>query len=402
MKIAFFHNLPSGGAKRALYEWTRRLSISHSIDVYTLSTADHDFCDIRPFVQNYHVHDFVPLSSFRTPFGRLNQVQRWRDLGELEKLNQQIASQINVGGYDVVFVHTCMYSFIPALLRYIEIPSVYYLHEPFGAGFYRTFERPYISKSKRRELVDRFDPFIWLYQHRLRLLQERSVRKTKLLLSNSQFTRECIRSEFGVDAPFSPYGVNMDGFQPVPGSARENFVVSVGEMSPRKGFDFVVESLGKIPATQRPPLKLACNTINKDELEYIKNLAEQNGVNIEILTNLGVAELRLLYTKAQLCVYAPVREPFGLVPLEAMACGTPVIGVHEGGVPESVVDQYTGLVVERDSSKFGAAVQYMLENKSLIDSYGCNGREHVIQNWSWEKSVSILTSHLEMCAGGTR
>lgn len=398
MRIAVYHNLPSGGGKRALFEWTRRMADTHTIDVFSLSTADHDFCDLHPYARQYKVHEFAPRNLFKTPFGRLNQLQRWRDLGDLENLNRLIAGEINAGEYDILFANTCKFTFIPSLLQFIEIPSVYYLHEPFGIGFYRDFERPYISKSKGREFVNRFDPFIWLYQHRLRVLQERSVQKTKLLLSNSQFTRERIWSEFEVDAPFSPLGVDIDSFQPIHGSVRENFVVSVGEMSPRKGFDFVVESLGQIPADKRPALKLACNAINNDELGYIKLLAKDNGVDLEILTRLGINKLRLLYNRAQLCVYAPVTEPFGLVPLEAMACGIPVVGVQEGGVPESVVHQYTGLVVERDASKFGAAVQYLLENKNLIESYGRNGREHVIQNWTWDKSVSILTSYLEKCA----
>ncbi len=395
MRIALYHNLPSGGAKRAVFEWVQRMANIHTIDVYSLSTADHAFCDIHPFVSQYKVYEFSPLGLFKSPLGRLNQIQRWRNLGNLERVNHQIALEINANSYDVLFANTCIYSFIPSLLQYIKIPSVYYLHEPFGSGFYRKIERPYLSKNKWRESMDRFDPLIWLYKNRLGLLQERSVHKTKLLLSNSQYTRNCIRSEFGVDAPFSQLGVNMEGFQPVHHSSRENFVVSVGEMSPRKGFDFVVESLGKIHADQRPSLKLACNKVNKDELEYIKELAEHNGVDLEVFSNLSVNELRLLYSRAQLCVYAPVMEPFGLVPLEAMACGTPVVGVLEGGVPESIVHQYTGLVVERDTSKFGASIQCMLEDKSLIESYGRNGREYVARNWTWEKSVSILTSYLE-------
>ena len=73
MRIALFHNAPSGGAKRAIYEWTRRLTEHHQIDVYTLNSADHDFCDIRPFVQQYQVFDFAPRKLFNSPWGRLNQ-----------------------------------------------------------------------------------------------------------------------------------------------------------------------------------------------------------------------------------------------------------------------------------------------------------------------------------------
>ena len=69
MRIALFHNTPSGGAKRAIYEWTRRLATNHEIDVYTLSSADHAFCDIRPFVQRHHIFDFTPRRLFNSPWG---------------------------------------------------------------------------------------------------------------------------------------------------------------------------------------------------------------------------------------------------------------------------------------------------------------------------------------------
>lgn len=399
MKIAIFHNLPSGGAKRALFEWVRRLAEEHEIDVYSLSTADHAFCDIRPFTLQHHTYEFAPRGLFNSPFGRLNQFQRWLDLGDLENLNRRIAARVDRAGYDVLFANTCMYTFIPALLRYVETPSLYYLHEPFGARFNRKFERPYFKNSGWQNTLNSFDPLILLYKHRLATIQQSSVRGTTRLLSNSCFTSEHIQAEFEVEVAVSPYGVDLTGFHPMNGFRQENFVVSVGEMSPRKGFDFIVESLGKIPADQCPALKVACNTVSEDELAYVRNLAEQNGVNLDVLVGLSVEELRSLYSRARLCVYAPVMEPFGLVPLEAMACGTPVIGVREGGVQESVIHEQTGLLVARDVGQFGKAIQHLLVNPDLAETYGRNGRAHVLKNWTWENSVSILESHLADCAG---
>jgi len=98
MRIALFHNLPSGGAKRAVYEWTRRLASDHFIDVYSLSTADHSFCDIRPLVNNNYIFGFEPNKLLKSPFGRLNQFQRWRDLGELTRIGKNIAQAINSKG----------------------------------------------------------------------------------------------------------------------------------------------------------------------------------------------------------------------------------------------------------------------------------------------------------------
>lgn len=395
MRIALYHNLPSGGAKRAVFEWVRRLASMHTIDVYTLTTADHSFCDIRPFVSKHKVFEFSSRKLFQSPFGRLNQMQRWRDLGDLDKLHQEIAKEINVGDYDIFFANTCAFTFVPAVLKYVDIPSVYYLHEPFGPGLERVDERFDPSHRNWRDTVDRYDPLFHLYWDRLHAIQRQSMQKTSKLLANSHFTAQCNQAVFGRESIFCPLGVDLNDFQPIPGSSREDFVLSVGEMSLRKGFDFIIESLAKIPVNERPPLKLACNSVRPRELDYINELAGRTHVDVQVLYKLDVEKLRDYYNRARLCVYTPVREPFGLVPLEAMACGTPVVGVREGGVVESIVHERTGLLVDRDSDRFAAALQSLLADPGLAETYGRNAREHVTQNWSWDHSVSLLDFQLK-------
>ena len=79
MRIALYHNLPSGGAKRTLQEATKRLAVNHQIDVYTLTTANHDFADLRPYVASHQVFEFQPGALLASPFGRFNQIIRIED-----------------------------------------------------------------------------------------------------------------------------------------------------------------------------------------------------------------------------------------------------------------------------------------------------------------------------------
>ena len=69
-----------------------------------------------------------------------------------------------------------------------------------------------------------------------------------------------------------------------------------------------------------------------------------------------------LYNRAMLTVYAPIMEPFGFVPLESMACGTPVVGIREAGVRETVRHAETGFLVDRDPEQFAAAVLALLDD----------------------------------------
>jgi glycosyltransferase involved in cell wall biosynthesis len=395
MKIAIYHNLPSGGAKRALYEWTRRLAVMHVLDVYTLSTADHAFCDVRPFVETHRIYEFTPYRSFESPLGRLNRLQRWRDLGALTQLGRRIAGEVNNGGYDVLFAHPCRFTFIPALLRFIQIPTIYYLHEPFGPGFARRVERPYRNQDATWKAWSlHLDPFYRLYTRRLARGRAESLKRTTRLLANSAFTQQQMALEYGVEAPVCHYGVNAEGFSPQPGLGKDHVVLSVGALTPRKGFDFLVESLAHIPAGERPALKLVCNGEVRSERRYVRELAAEHGVDLQIRYNLDSAQLSREYNRAKLCLYAPVLEPFGLVPLESMACGTPVVGVREGGVCESVVDGVTGVLVDRDPAWFARAVRELLADAERLERYGHQGRQHVLRNWTWEASVAQVERHL--------
>lgn len=394
MRIAVFHNVPSGGAKRALLEWVRRLRLEHTIDVFSLSTADHEYCDLRPYAAKYNIMDFTPLPLARSPFGRINQFQRWRDLARLQKVYRKLAFQIDAGGYDIVFSNVCMFTFIPILQIYLHTPTLYYLHEHFANRVHRVMDRPYLKHTKARQVLDRIDPLIPLYNDRLADLQRAAVQKTNRLIANSQFTKHQFESDLGVVAPVVLYGVNSNDFHPLPVEKQPGHVLSVGELSPRKGFDFLLESLALVPAERRPILRLACNNQIPEERTYIEALAAQRGVVLEILTNLNSQQLALEYNRAQLCVYSPVQEPFGLVPLESMACGTPVLGVAEGGVRESVLDGETGRLTSRDTQIFATELMNLLDHPKECVRLGENGIAVVREKWTWEKSSDELGRHL--------
>jgi glycosyltransferase involved in cell wall biosynthesis len=161
-------------------------------------------------------------------------------------------------------------------------------------------------------------------------------------------------------------------------------------LSPRKGFLFLVEALGRIPLRERPPLRLASNAVDPQERLRVERLAADRGVELQVLVGLDREALAREYNLAALCVYAPHDEPFGLVPLEAMACGTAVVGIKEGGVLESVLDGQTGALAPREPEAFAAAVRDLLARPSLAAEYGRRGREHVLAHWTWEQSVTLL------------
>lgn len=396
MRIAIFHNLLSGGAKRTLHEMVRRLAPAHEIDAYAFSCSEHDFADIRPLVRQNHVIPFEPSRLLRSPFGRLNQALRSVDLQRLAGAAGEAAERIDERGYDVAFVHPCQFEQASSVLRLLrKTPSVYYCQEPLRLLHETMPDRPYDDKAVgRRRVLNKVDPLPAIYRGLLRRRDRENTRAAGRVLVNSKFMAGAVSRIYGVDAVVSYHGVDVDQFTPRP-QPKGNIVLSVGSLTPLKGFDFLVQAMARYPSSRRPTLVIASNFQNKVEFDFLTGLARELNVPLELRGRVTDEGLVDLYNQARVVVYSPVREPFGLVPLEAMACGTPVVAVDEGGIPESIVPGETGLLTERDPWQFASAVQSLVEDPERARRLGEQGRKHVTREWTWDRAVARLTQHLE-------
>jgi len=83
-----------------------------------------------------------------------------------------------------------------------------------------------------------------------------------------------------------------------------------------------------------------------------------------------------------------------LVPLESMACCTPVVGIPEAGIRESVQHGETGLLTERDPVEYGQAIEMLLRDDALREKMGAAGRRRVVDRWTWEGSVEQLERNM--------
>ncbi len=402
MKIGVFHNLPSGGAKRTLQEQVRRLAQEHCVDVFSISSADHEFADLRPFVHGHRIFNFIPSPLFPSPFGRINQISRIVDLLRMHALTRHISGEIQQNQFDVLMVHPCQYENASSILRHLKkMPTIYYCHEPLRLVYERMPERPYDrEESSRRKFFNSLDPLPASYREFRRRLDLVNTRSAGIVLVNSKYVQSTVREIYRVDAQVSYHGVDTNVFKPL-GLEKGNFVLSVGSLTPLKGFDFLIEVLSKMNGDFRPELVIASNFQNPLEHEYLLQLADSFGVKVRFLSNVSDQYLVELYNRARVTVYTPIREPFGLVSLESMACGTPVIAIREGGIQETILDGVTGYLIERDVKEFAQGLQRMLDDESLSYTMGLRGREHVLQHWSWEKSINSLDGYLrEVSATG--
>jgi hypothetical protein len=129
MKIAVFHNLLSGGAKRALYNNVDYLTGNHQIDVYIPSTAEENYLPLKYVADNLYSFK-VNNSAFGYLYSIIKHFPSKISLYDLEKAHKNIAETINRQDYDVILCEQDKYTMAPFLLKYIKKPHVYYCQQP--------------------------------------------------------------------------------------------------------------------------------------------------------------------------------------------------------------------------------------------------------------------------------
>ncbi|MBE2240083.1 MAG: glycosyltransferase family 4 protein [Caldilineaceae bacterium] len=401
MKIAVYHNLPAGGGKRALHAMVARLAQHHVIDGYALATADHHFCDIRPSCQRHIVFPFRPLPLAQPPLGRLNQGIRSAELLRLMRVQRQIAAQIDRAAYDLVFVHNCRIGQSPSLLRFLRTPTLFYCQEVPRQVCEPAPARPSARFSRGQRLGNLFDPLPRLYAMTLTQLDRGNVQAAGAVLANSAYSRETFFQHYGVMADICYLGIDSEYFQATD-EPREAYVLSVGALHPRKGFDLLIDSLALIEPARRPPLLIVSNAVDEVEKAYLRALAQRQHVAVTFRAHIADDEMVTLYNRALMTVYTPLMEPFGFVALEAMSTATPIVGVNEGGVRESIVPGQTGLLVERKPRAVAEAIRTLLDDAPLRRRLGQEGRAHVLRNWQWSSCIARLERAMQELLGATR
>ena len=393
MKIAVFHNLPSGGAKRALRNYVKYLTrLGHLVDVYVPSTANEDFQSLRDYAHSLHTYPVKATILGRT-YSTLRYVPPVRiSLYDLEKTERDIAETINNGDYDVVFSEQDRFTSSPFFLRYVRKPLVYFCQQPSRMQE-ASIESVYRDTGYKKSRSAWQSMWGWAFAKRLSKIEISNASFATYILANSYFSRESIMRVYGLNSFVSYLGVDTTLFRPM-GLSRERFVLTVGGCTPAKGFDFIVRSLSRVGSSIRPKLIVVSNSVNLRWKNCLEELARRLSVDVEIRSLVEDEELVLLYNSAELILYAPYLEPFGLVPLEAMACGTPVVAVREGGVRESVVHDRTGILVDRDEEIFSKATETLLRDPLKRDVIAQEARRVILESWTLEAAGARLYDHL--------
>lgn len=233
------------------------------------------------------------------------------------------------------------------------------------------------------------------------ILLRYTYRKASKIICISRFTQSQILGKVKLNnTVVIPLGVDYDAYQRSVCRSREgNIVLSVGAVKPRKGYDVSIEAIAKVKETI-PNIEyyiVGDTATSLGFFAYLQELAKRYNLQdtVYFLGEVSDQELIEWYHQCDLFLLTPVNigdafEGFGLVYLEANACGKPVIGTLNCGAEEAIIDGYNGfLVPQRDPDATAEAVKRILCNSSLAEKMGRNAKEHA-QRMSWDNTVDKL------------
>lgn len=212
----------------------------------------------------------------------------------------------------------------------------------------------------------------------------------------------------------APCGVDLDLFSadgPAEPRPRRHRILSVGRLVPRKGVDLVIRALPLLDAEGYGDVELLIvgggaepGLLESDpEVRRLLTLAEDLGVADRVTLRGQVPRDAMpgTFRSADAVVCTPWYEPFGIVPLEAMACGVPVVAAAVGGLRDTVVDRRTGIhVPPRDPEAIASALTLLLGDPALRAELGGAGRQRARSRYSWDRVAAETEKAYQLALAG--
>jgi glycosyltransferase involved in cell wall biosynthesis len=353
MKIAIFHELHSGGARRAVNEFAKRLKKKDVVDLYFIDERK-DEVEIDNFSKVYFFkHKTKPLSN-----SFLKRIYKDTiELVRLYKLHHKVAKLIDSKEYDFVFVHPSKYTQAPFILRFLKTSKIYYSQEAL-----RIIYDPLHSKIENIILPKK------IYESIARLLRKKidldNIAKAQLILANSQFTKSNLKKAYKKDSKVAYLGVDIKFFKP--GIKKDIDILYIGDTDALSGYELLIKAQKQIK--------------QKIKVEYL--ITGATWISDELLSR--------LYSQAKITLALYRNEPFGLIPLEAMASGSTVIALNEGGYKETIINGKNGFLIDFNSKALGDLIIKLLQNNTKLQEISKNARLDVEKNWDWDSKTREL------------
>ena len=220
-----------------------------------------------------------------------------------------------------------------------------------------------------------------------------AVNGSDVCVANSHATKEDFLERYSPPADWNcqviHWGVDTEMFHPS-GEAKDtetNQILAVGRLAARKGYGSLLRAFAQVNQ-KNPETKLLIvgrGSLKKRLVKQAKRLGISSSVRID--SGMPFDKLAEEFRNADLVVYPSYYEGQGLIPLEAMASGTPVATVNHGPLPEMVDDSVGALFTMADTDSMSSAILGLLDNPEGLVTRGTTGRERVLKNFTFGQNA---------------
>jgi glycosyltransferase involved in cell wall biosynthesis len=234
-----------------------------------------------------------------------------------------------------------------------------------------------------------------------RVLSRFSITHSAAVTVNSDFTRVAVEKIGGKIPKVIPMGVDLKLFSSTSGSAisgvreryhigkKDRMVLFVGRLAEKKGVTYLIEAM-KLVAKRYPQSKLVIVGDGPERVALHKQSLNLRD-NVVFAGSVHNDQLPALYKAADVFVLPSIvakngdTEGLGVVMLEAIAAGTPVVASNVGGIPDVIIDTKTGILVEqKNPQQLASAISALLSNQKLRKNLVVAARKHISEKFSWD------------------
>jgi len=380
--LAILGGVDNGGQNVYVAELSEQLvKKGYEVDIYTRRDNPNieETVEWQPFIRVIHIEA-----------GPAKFVAKEKLLGYMDEFtaNMLYYIKMNVLEYELIHANFFMSALVASnLKKYLYIPYVVTFH---ALGLVRKIHQ----KEKDGFPAERIN------------IEKHIVADADQLIAECPQDREDLIVHYGADPSkitIVPCGFNPKEFYPMEKkharemlnlNADEKIILQLGRMVPRKGVDNVIRAIGKLKDHAALRLMIVGgeadtpDPVLTPEIKRLQQIAEEEKVTDRIIFTgrRGRDVLKYYYAAADIFVSTPWYEPFGITPLEAMACGTPVIGANVGGIKHSVADGQTGfLVPPHQPNALAEKIMHLLSDEKMYRAMQKNAIRRVNRFFTWSK-----------------
>lgn len=215
---------------------------------------------------------------------------------------------------------------------------------------------------------------------------ERSLAEADFIITQTRHTAELVQSVFPNKSIVTvPLGVDTEVFKPNNPVIELSNILAVANLFEKKGINYLIQAFYYVNK-EFPDVVLRIIGTGPHE-KYLKELTNSLGLSHKVVFfgNVSRDDLIKYYNEATIFCSPSLVEPFGVVILEAMACGKAVVATKTEGAKEIIHDGENGLLVDiGDPKSIAKALLFLLHNRALLDAFSSCARDNCKKRFSWE------------------